>query len=265
MNILITGVSSGIGLAAAKLLTAQGHHVIGTTTDLSRITPATRIEDIDYIELNLRNSDSVEQLCLQCSNIDVLINNAGQSHLGAVEELSLEKLNELQQMFIYGPLRLIQACLPGMRQRNCGYIINISSYVTQVCVPFQSAYASCKLALEAITRCLRLELHKTNINACIIRPYYIHTAIQQIVECAQDSYYRTEIEAFMAFRTQQLQNAIAPEAVAQKISAILQSKKIKPVYFVGDLPWWKKFIFESLPITRQEMLIKQVIFNKFCR
>ena len=122
-RVLITGASRGIGAAIAYCLCQKGYRVIGTSRHPESIEKP--LEGVEYIQLDLNDQNSVDAALNRVGDIDILINNAGQSHLGAAEEYPLELTRALFETNFFGPLRLIQGLLPGMRQRRKGFILNI--------------------------------------------------------------------------------------------------------------------------------------------
>ncbi len=147
-TILITGASSGVGQATARLLAQQGHRVFGTSrhpSDRGEASP-----NITLIALDVRFDESVtagiNTVLGQAGHIDVLINNAGYELAGALEEATLDEAKAQFETNFFGVIRMVNAILPMMRQQRRGQIINISSLTGFVAVPFLGIYSASKLA-----------------------------------------------------------------------------------------------------------------------
>ena len=110
--------------------------------------------------------------------IDVLINNAGIAYIAVMEEIRLDDLRRQYETNVFGVVRLIQATLPGMRERRRGRIINMSSIAGKIASPLMGPYASSKFALEGLSDSLRLELSPFGIHVVLIEPGIIHTNMQ---------------------------------------------------------------------------------------
>lgn len=178
---LITGVSSGLGRAFATGALDAGHQVIGTVRqkedaeafaalDRARAHPAildvTRLEDIPGV---------VAKAEQDFGPLDVLVNNAGYGHEGALEESSM---NDLQRQFaanVFGPVAMIQAVLPGMRARRSGHIVNVTSMGGFITMPGISFYCGSKFALEGISEALVKELAGFGIRVTALAPGQFRT------------------------------------------------------------------------------------------
>ncbi|PYL81258.1 MAG: short-chain dehydrogenase/reductase, partial [Verrucomicrobia bacterium] len=158
-RILVTGASSGIGLAIAKSLVAQGHEVWGTSRNLERIPKMPRLHPI---RLDLADRLSIEHAfnsaLAEAGYLDVLINNAGAGHFGPAELLPLETITSQFQILVFGQIQLMQLALAAMRGQGHGLIINITSLASRLPVPFMAAYTAAKAAMAAFTMSLQLEL-----------------------------------------------------------------------------------------------------------
>ena len=151
-RVLITGASSGIGLAIAKSLLTQGHEVWGTSRDLERIPKMPRLHPI---RLDLADQLSIEHAfnaaIAEADYLDVLINNAGAGHFGSAERLPLETIISQFQILVFGQIQLMQLALRQMQARGEGLIINVTSLASRLPVPFMAAYNAAKAALASFT------------------------------------------------------------------------------------------------------------------
>jgi NAD(P)-dependent dehydrogenase (short-subunit alcohol dehydrogenase family) len=183
---LITGTSSGIGLATAVTLARSGHAVIATmrkldpSGELSSLVEAERLP-VTMLTLDVNDDASVNQAFAKAlaehGHIDVLVNNAGIGQPGSVEETPLDVFRRIMETNYFGALRCIKAVLPGMLARRTGCIINISSVVGRIALSPQAPYAASKHALEALSECLAQEVRAFNIRVALVEPGPIATPI----------------------------------------------------------------------------------------
>ena len=176
--VLITGCSSGIGRATAAHLAAAGHTVIATARrvdDLAELAAAgCRTLALDVTdEASMRAA--VEAVEGTHGRIDVLVNNAGYSQSGAVESVPLARTRVQFETNVFGPLRLTQLVLPGMRHRGSGRIVNVSSMGGRLVFPGGGVYHASKYALEALSDALRYELRPFGIAVVLVEPGLIRT------------------------------------------------------------------------------------------
>jgi len=171
-RILITGASKGLGRATALELARRGHEVIATARKVETLSD---LPVAQRLTLDVTNDASVKEAVAQAGQIDVLINNSADIALGPVESIPIEEVKHLYDTNVLGPLRLIQAVVPAMRERRSGTIVNISSVVGRVGFPLNSAYGSTKWALEAFSESLRLEVGHFGIDVVLIEPGAIGT------------------------------------------------------------------------------------------
>ena len=176
--VLITGCSTGIGRATASHLAAGGYTVIAT---------ARRVEDLadlaaagcQTLPLDVTDEASmraaVDAVEAAHGRIDVLVNNAGYSQSGAVESVPLARTRAQFDTNVFGPLRLTQLVLPGMRRRRAGRIVNVSSMGGRLVFPGGGVYHASKYAIEALSDALRYELRPFGIAVVLIEPGLIKT------------------------------------------------------------------------------------------
>jgi NAD(P)-dependent dehydrogenase (short-subunit alcohol dehydrogenase family) len=170
---LITGCSTGIGRATAVELQARGYEVIAT---------ARRPETIDDLEvagklaLDVDSDESVAHVAAEAGPIDVLVNNAGFGVEGAIETVPLGEVRRMFETNVFGAARMIQAFLPGMRERGAGAIVNVTSTAAIASPPLGGYYAATKFALEAISEALKIEAGHFGIQVFAIEPGVIETS-----------------------------------------------------------------------------------------
>ncbi len=181
-SILITGTSSGFGHLGALHYARAGARVVATMRNLPRpeaetLRKAARDErlDLHLVEIDVTNDDQVTRGVREAERIaggalDVLVNNAGIPFTGPVE---LQDMAAVQQMFdvnVYGPQRMARAALPAMRGRKGGLIVNVSSQLGRMVVPFGGVYSATKFALEAMSEQMAYELAPRGVEVTIVQP-----------------------------------------------------------------------------------------------
>nr|WP_314093112.1 SDR family oxidoreductase [uncultured Shinella sp.] len=168
-NILITGCSSGFGLAIAERFVTAGWDVAATMR-----TPRTDLlphnERLKILALDVTNADSITKAVEAAGPIDVLVNNAGVGMLNAFEGAEMSKIRELFETNVFGAMAVTQSVLPQMRARRSGVIVNVSSTVTLKPLPALSVYSASKAALNAFTESLALEAALFGVRAKLVLP-----------------------------------------------------------------------------------------------
>ena len=181
---LVTGSSSGIGLATAVRLAQDGHDVVATMRDRSRSAALLAVcEDagveVEIVELDVNDDASVTTAFAQVGPIDILVNNAGMSPVGSVEEVPVDEWKALFETNVFGVVRCTQAALPAMRQQRSGHILNMSSVAGRTAIPMFGLYSATKWAIEALTESMALEVAIFGIRATLIEPGAIATPIRE--------------------------------------------------------------------------------------
>lgn len=170
--IFITGCSSGIGLDAARTLKARGYDVLASCRRAYDVGVLLQ-QGIDCIQLDLSSSESIQSALDEIrehGELYGLINNGAFGVPGAVEDLSRAALQHQFETNVFGTHELTRGCLKIMLSRDEGRIIQISSILGGLCLPFRGAYNASKYALEALSDTLRLELDETGIQVSLIQP-----------------------------------------------------------------------------------------------
>ena len=178
-TVLVTGASRGIGKACATLFAQQGANlVLASRSKADLETTATSIakkgQRVLVVPTDVTEPSQVRHLFQKINEefggLDVLVNNAGRSMSGSVEEIDLEKIEFLFRLNFLAPLRCIQQAIPLMREQGGGHIINISSIAGKRGVPFYGSYCASKAALNGLTESLRVELKNTDIKVLLVCP-----------------------------------------------------------------------------------------------
>jgi NAD(P)-dependent dehydrogenase (short-subunit alcohol dehydrogenase family) len=172
----ITGVSGGLGLSLANVVLEQGDVVVGSVrTDTARSEFELRMPGRTFgLVFDLRQGDAVREAIDAVERgigpIDVLVNNAGYTLLGAVEEASLQQVRSQFDVNLIGPLTTIQAVLPYMRSRRRGHIVNVSSVGGLAAAAGLGIYHASKFALEGLSEALAQEVRPLGIKVTVIEP-----------------------------------------------------------------------------------------------
>ncbi len=244
--ILITGCSSGIGLCVAQGLQQRGYRVFATARQQADVI---RLEEmgLESLQLDLDSSESIklavdEVLRRTNGQLYALFNNGAYSQAGAVEDLRRDVLRAQFETNLFGWHELTCRVLPVMRQQGYGRIIQNSSVLGLIALPFRGAYNATKYALEGLTDTLRLELFETDIYISLIEPGPIESrfransyqAFQRNIDKTH-SPFRQQYAAMEARLTKQgpaVPFTLPPEAVLKKVLHALESKRPRERYYV---------------------------------
>jgi NAD(P)-dependent dehydrogenase (short-subunit alcohol dehydrogenase family) len=176
---LITGVSSGLGRAFAAGALAAGHRVVGTVRRLEDAEEFGALERAFPLVLDVTDYASIpgaiERAEREAGAIDVLVNNAGYGHEGALEESSMDDLQRQFAANVFGPVAMIKAVLPGMRARRRGHIVNVTSMGGFITMPGITFYCGSKFALEGISESLGKEVASFGIRVTALAPGQFRT------------------------------------------------------------------------------------------
>lgn len=174
--VIVTGVSSGIGRAAAVKFSKQGCRVFGTVRNTAKVQS---IPGVELVEMDIRDEASVQHgiqtIIAQAERIDVLVNSAGVTLLGSTEETSITEAKSLFDTNVFGILRTTQAVLPHMREQRSGRIVNISSVLGFLPAPYMGLYSASKHAIEGMSETLDHEVRKFGIRVALVEPSFTKT------------------------------------------------------------------------------------------
>lgn len=215
--VVITGVSSGIGRAAATKFAQKGCQVFGTVRNTEK---AQAIPGVALIEMDIREESSVRRgidaIVAQAGRIDVLVNSAGVTLLGATEETSVSEAQTLFDTNLFGLLRTIQAVLPHMRKRRSGRIVNVSSVLGFLPAPYMGLYSASKHAVEGFSETLDHEVRQFGIRVALVEPSFTKTNLDLNAPHAAAKMAAYDVERSTVSKAIQksVQNAPAPDGVA---------------------------------------------------
>ncbi|SEB14738.1 SDR family oxidoreductase [Pedobacter hartonius] len=257
--ILITGASSGFGLAAATALQADGHIVYGASRSVKNL------KNISFIPLEMDVTDdqsvnSAVALILKAEGrIDVLVNNAGVTTAGFLATTPVEFVQDQFAVNFFGIIRVSTAVIPGMIRNKKGLVINVSSMAGLFGTPYTGAYVAAKFALEGYSQSLRMELQNTGINVTVVNPGDFktnNTSTRKKLPLALD---HAQLEAEYAAALEIVEkneiNGGDPAKVGQLIAKIVGKSKPAHRYMVGDfgqtgLPMMVKALLPSTMFSK---------------
>jgi NAD(P)-dependent dehydrogenase (short-subunit alcohol dehydrogenase family) len=178
---MITGTSSGFGRAIAEAVVERGDRVVATARRVEALADLAEHERVHVVALDVTDpagrESAVGEAIERFGRIDVLVNNAGRTQVGAVEETTDEELRFLFELHFFAPAALTRAVLPHMRRQGSGAIVQMSSVGGQVTAPGFGAYCATKFALEGLTETLRDEVAGFGIHTLIVEPGAFRTGL----------------------------------------------------------------------------------------
>jgi NAD(P)-dependent dehydrogenase (short-subunit alcohol dehydrogenase family) len=231
-SVLITGTSTGIGLATALALGRAGHKVYATMRNPSRAPElaAKAAQEKLPVKVSVMDVDSDSSVKTEIANIqkdagpiDVLVNNAGVERNGSIEELPLSDFRAVMETNYFGALRCIQALLPDMRQRKSGCIINITSVAGRIANSPLAPYTASKFALEALSESLAQEMKTFGVRVAIVEPGIIETPMAKRIQDPANVSPYSQQRRFAHLFAASLKNPVPPSLVAEKIRQIIES------------------------------------------
>ncbi|MCL5272617.1 MAG: SDR family NAD(P)-dependent oxidoreductase [Gammaproteobacteria bacterium] len=242
--IFITGCSSGIGYDAVFALKNRGHRVIASCRkeeDVEKLIKA----GAEALLLDVNDSLSIQNafsslMEMTSGRLDVLINNAGYGQAGALEDITRQVIRQQFETNVFGLLELSNLAVPVMRKQGSGRIINISSILGIISMPFRGAYNASKYAVEGISDTLRLELHSSGINVVSIEPGPIDSRFRDNVVDGSlkqvdinNSYFKKQYKSMLTTYKQNKANSIftkKPKSVIDKLIHAIEARNPKPKY-----------------------------------
>ncbi len=246
-KVLVTGFSSGIGLATCHVLSRNNFMTYGTVRNLSK---AKKIQDLmnrenlslKILRLDVNDNQSIKLAIKKILNdtgrIDVLINNAGYGMFGPIEEITIQEIKKQFETNFFGTIRLIKAIVPIMRKQGNGTIVNISSMVGRFAVPLNSAYVSSKFAVEGLSESISFELKEFGIRVIVIEPGVVKSDFfhkLKVKGMNLESPYHELMERRVNFLDKAMKNSLTSSYdVADTILDALNSKDPKFRYVIGN-------------------------------
>lgn len=245
--VVITGCSSGIGKAAAEILSDRGYSIIATVRNLEDAEHLLLNGHSHVIELDLSSEASVDHAAAQVLNIAgenlyALFNNGAYGQPGAIEDLSRETLRKQFETNVFGTHQFTCALLPTLLQRDRAHIVQCSSILGFIGMPMRGAYVASKYALEGLSDTLRMELSETGVQVSLIEPGPIESlfrknalvALKENIDFSNSRHgwrYEAALER-LAKEGAVSRYTLGPEVVVKQLIHALEASKAKSRYYV---------------------------------
>jgi short-subunit dehydrogenase len=245
---IVTGASTGIGLATANALKQAGYRVFGTSRKVVK-----SYDDITILICDVTSETSVKNMVAevlqQTGRIDLLVNNAGIGLLGGAEESSIAQTQALFDVNFFGITRVTNAVLPTMRQQKKGRIINISSILGLMPAPYNALYSATKHAVEGYSESLDHELRAFGIRVVLVEPAMTRTAFEENITRPDKPLpiydaVRTDMESVVR---DGISTGDAPEVVAETVVKAATATKPKRRYTAGKIACQLRFLRRFVP------------------
>lgn len=234
--VFITGASSGIGKSIGEFLLLKGFVVYGTSRNPENYSNS----KISLVALDVRNSESIhnaiQEVIEKEGKIDVVINNAGVGITGPLEEIPLEEIKNNFETNLFGPIEVMKAVLPSMRNQKSGLIINITSIAGYMGLPFRSVYSASKGALELITEGIRMEVKPFGIHITNVAPGDFATNIafgRYHAPLIKGSAYENTYGKTLETMNEHVDSGSNPIEMAEAIYKIINTSNPKVHYKIG--------------------------------
>jgi NAD(P)-dependent dehydrogenase (short-subunit alcohol dehydrogenase family) len=246
---LVTGASSGIGLATAKALKHAGYRVFGTSRKAVARTP----DGITMLVCDVTDESSVQkavdEILSKAGRIDLLVNNAGIGLLGGAEESSSAQTQALFDVNVFGVIRVTNAVLPVMRRQQMGRIINMSSILGLIPSPYNALYASTKHAIEGYSESLDHEVRTFGVRVVLVEPGLTRTSFEE--NLTRPDRLLPIYDAIRAQMEKPMRSGVetgdAPEIVAEAVVRAATDATPKRRYTAGKLARQIRFMRRFLP------------------
>ena len=231
-NVLITGTSTGIGLATALAFARRGYTVAATMRHPDKAPALAAAAAAEGLPLSIFTMDvdhdasvteGVAAVVAALGPIDVLVNNAGVERNGAIEDLPLAEFRAVMETNYFGVIRAIQAVLPAMRERRAGCIVNVSSISGRFAVSPMAPYTASKFALEALSECLAQEVKPFGVRVCIVEPGIIDTSMARHIAVGRAASHYPQQRRNAVLFAAALQRPTPPSLVADTIVGAVES------------------------------------------
>lgn len=238
-TIFITGASSGLGKATAKLFASKGWTVIAAMRQPEKETELTRLPGIHLLKLDISNTKQIAEIAAaaeKISPIDVLFNNAAYGLMGAFEGTTDEQLAQQINTNFLGTILVTKSFLPYLRARRGGTIITVTSSTANIPYPFVAVYAATKSALETWTEGMSYELNEFGVNIKTIVPAYMQTNFGSNAQMVSHQDYQETFNQYISvMREEANTKRDAPESIANAVYTASTDNKRQLHYTAGDL------------------------------
>lgn len=238
-TIFITGASSGLGKATAKLFASKGWTVIATMRQPEKEKELTQLSNIHLLKLDISNAKQIAEVASEVekiSPIDVLFNNAAYGLMGAFEGTTDEQLEQQINTNFLGTILVTKSFLPYFRARKNGTIITVTSSTANIPYPFVAVYAATKSALETWTEGMSYELNEFGVTAKTIVPAYMQTNFGSNAQMVSHQDYQEIFNKYVkAMRADSDTKRDTPESIANVVYEAATDNKKQLHYTAGNL------------------------------
>jgi NAD(P)-dependent dehydrogenase (short-subunit alcohol dehydrogenase family) len=243
-TIFITGTSSGIGRDTALYFAARGWNVAATMRDPLKADPVLKHPQTSLFALDVTNADSIARAITETLNrykkIDVLLNNAGYGLFGPIEAIGSQQIQQQFATNLFGLIGVTQQIIPVMRDAGEGLIINVSSIIGRMALPYASSYIATKFAVEGLSESIRYELEPFNIRVKIVEPGSINTEFGKgSKQTAVSGPYRASMTKFLAVFTKSNSAGAKPDEVAKVIYRAANDPSNRLRYLAKPGPFYR--------------------------
>jgi NAD(P)-dependent dehydrogenase (short-subunit alcohol dehydrogenase family) len=231
-TILITGTSSGFGRETAERLARDGYRVFAAMREIAsrnrKHAEALRSQKMHVVELDVTDDGSVDRaiasVLAEAGKIDVLVNNAGIASVGVTEAFTADQAEAIFDTNVIGLFRVTRAVLPSMRRAREGLIVNMGSVFGRVTFPFVGIYGASKMAIEALTDSIRLEVSQFGVDVVVVQPGAYPTSLYASIQRPADDHITNSYG-----KVGQI-----PEAIYKNFTAMLQGKDAPKPHEVAE-------------------------------
>lgn len=258
---VVTGASSGIGYATAKMLAKQNYVVYGLANNPFETNDFTfyvcDVTDEKQVETTLSKIFDAEK------QLDVLINCAGMGISGSVENSPAGKIEKIFDVNFFGTVNMCKHAIPHMRNSGGGHIVNISSVAGELPIPFQTFYSATKSAIESFSGGLSMEVKPFGIKVCCVLPGDTKTGFTKARQKNEfdDQSYGNRINKSVGSMEKDEQGGMTPESVAKVICKMAKKKNPKPIVAVGTK--YKFFLFIAKILPRK--LVYKILYKMYAK
>jgi NAD(P)-dependent dehydrogenase (short-subunit alcohol dehydrogenase family) len=218
-TVLITGASSGVGEATARLFARNGWNVVASARAVERIGGWADQPNIARLAMDVTHEAGVQAAVASAARrfggLDALVNNAGAGLAGAFESIDEADLKAVFDVNLFGPARTIRAAIPHLRARKSGVIVNVTSITGRLSLPFMAPYDSTKFALEGLSESLSYELSTVGIRVKLVESGGVKTAFSH--KWIRNPLYNPMLDRLIDKMAIGATKAKGPEGVAQAI------------------------------------------------
>jgi len=244
---VVTGSSSGIGLATSLALARNGYLTYATMRNLAKRDSIQSVAEkqhlpVRVVQLDVTDENSInnaiQSVLSESGRIDLLVNNAGYALTGAFEDIGIDEIKAQYETNVFGVIRVTQAVLPIMRKQGSGRIINISSGAGRTGYPGGSAYVSSKFALEGLSESMAFEVEQFGIKTVLVEPGFVRTNFADNIVIARkaqepNSPYSQMMQKMSSNRGKVLENASDANLVADVVVEAATAKEPNLRYLAG--------------------------------